>query len=63
MTNKNTDTIAGDFSSILNMIENKDVVSHNLAVEVIWSAMYYLKQNQKATIEEACEYGINEWIK
>lgn len=35
----------------------------DLTIEVIWSAMNYLKENKKATIEEACVYGLSEWIK
>lgn len=35
----------------------------DLLVEAIWSAMSYLKQNPKASIKEACEYGVGEWIK
>lgn len=36
---------------------------YNLEVEVFWSAMNYLKHNPDKTIEEACAYGIGEWIK
>jgi hypothetical protein len=31
--------------------------------EIIWSAMLYIKKHPNCTIEEACEYGISEWIK
>ena len=36
---------------------------YNLTTEVFWSAMHYLKRNPQATIEEACTYGVMEWIK
>jgi uncharacterized protein (DUF111 family) len=35
----------------------------DLTGEVIWSAMGYLKMNPSNTIEEACEFGLDEWIK
>lgn len=36
-------------------------IKSNLPCEVIWSAMNYLKQNPKKTIEDAIEYGYAEW--
>jgi hypothetical protein len=36
---------------------------YKLTAECIWSAMRYLQNNKDATIEDACNYGINEWIK
>jgi len=35
----------------------------DLTPEVIHSAMYYLKQNPNASIKEACDYGLSEWIR
>lgn len=35
----------------------------DLGPECIWSAMHYIKNKPEASIEEACEFAINEWIK
>lgn len=35
----------------------------DLSCEVMWSAMNYLKSNPEATIADACEFGLNEWLK
>jgi hypothetical protein len=35
----------------------------SVEIEVLWSTMNYLKGNPSASIEEACNFGINEWLK
>jgi hypothetical protein len=34
-----------------------------LRVEIIWSSMIYLKRNPEKSIQDAIDYGYNEWIK
>lgn len=35
----------------------------DLTCEVIFSAMDFLRNNPKSSILDACEHGLNEWIK
>ena len=35
----------------------------NLCVEIIWSAMKYMKENPNCSIAYAIEVGYSEWIK
>ena len=35
----------------------------SLEIEILWSAMHFLKQYPNSTIKDACSYGINEWLK
>jgi hypothetical protein len=35
----------------------------DLTVEVVASAMRYLKDNPQESIDSACEFGIGDWIK
>lgn len=48
-----------DCSAILQAIKD----DNGLSVEIIWSAMLHLKNNPTCTIEDAIDYGFNEWIK
>lgn len=64
----NSDTIydsVNDLNIITETIREAEV--HGLTVEVIWSAMTYLQRSKgfpcRVAIEEACEFGLNEWIK
>jgi len=50
-----------EFSCINNLITVSS--KFDLTVECIWSAMRYLQDQEHATIEDACNYGLNEWIK
>jgi hypothetical protein len=50
-----------DLKAISEAIKQGD--KHSLTVEIIWSAMIYLKSHPKESIEDAMDYGINEWIK
>lgn len=60
-----------EMAAICNAIKASTVTSDggfgkesvNLEVEIFWSAMSYLKQNPRASIEEACNYGVGEWVK
>lgn len=36
---------------------------YNLLVEVVWSALHYLKANPSKSTNEAIEFGFNEWVK
>ena len=36
---------------------------YNLEIEVIYSSMDYLKEHPEASIKEATDAGVNEWIK
>lgn len=38
-------------------------MNENLGVEIIWSAMNYLKKNPDKSILEAINDGYGEWIK
>lgn len=35
----------------------------DLSVEIITSAMRYLKMNPTESIESACAFGMSEWVK
>jgi hypothetical protein len=52
-----------EFDSIVNMLYESSIQHPNLKAEVIWSAMRFLQNNSNKTIKEACEYGLNEWLK
>lgn len=49
----------------LNIIHTVLICSEykNLLPEIIWSAFQFLKQFPNATIDEAMNFGANEWIK
>jgi hypothetical protein len=36
---------------------------YNLQAEVVWSALEYMKRHLDATLAEAMEYGLSEWVK
>ena len=36
---------------------------HGLQVEVVWSALLYMKRYPDATLSDAIEYGLSEWVK
>jgi len=36
---------------------------YNLEIEVMYSSMKYLKEHKNASIREATDAGVNEWIK
>ena len=57
-TKKELDTIA--YTLLTSM---KGQHQPSMEVEVLWSTMNYLKGNPSASIEEACNFGINEWLK
>lgn len=43
-----------------------DIITKNpygLDVEIIWSAMNFLRQHPSYSIESAIEFGVDEWIK
>ena len=48
----------GDIAEALKRAEE-----YGLLPEVVWSAMSYLKETPAATISEAIEYGVSEWVK
>lgn len=35
----------------------------DMTCEVVWSAMCYLRDNPGCTIQDACNFGLDEWIK
>jgi hypothetical protein len=39
------------------------VLNEDLVVEILWSAMHYLKNNSEMGIDSAIALGYNEWIK
>ena len=39
------------------------ILDEGLVVEIIWSAMHYLKNNSDMGIASAIALGYNEWIK
>jgi len=57
------EVIEQSIDAVADMLSNQDVIDNDIEVEVIWSAMMFLKNNPKATIQQACEHGVNEWIK
>jgi hypothetical protein len=36
---------------------------YNLQAEVVWSALEYMKRQSAATLAEAMQYGLSEWVK
>lgn len=50
-----------EFASILKAI--KDVKKYQMVCEIIWSALYAMKENPSLTIPQAMDIGYNEWIK
>ena len=36
---------------------------YKLQVEVVWSALEYMKRHSDATLAEAMQYGLSEWVK
>lgn len=40
-----------------------EVLDYDLVTEIIWSAIHAIKDNPKLSIEEAIQYGKDEWIK
>jgi hypothetical protein len=52
-----------ELEAISNVLFNEEVHVHHLLTEVVWSACHFLKKNPTATIEDAMDYGYNEWIK
>lgn len=52
-----------EMQSISNVLFCEEIRVHNLLTEVIWSACNFLKDNPTASIEDAMDYGYNEWIK
>lgn len=53
------DNIAKELASIRISLN----LANGLETEVIWSAMNFMKTNCDASIDEAMNYGLNEWIK
>ncbi len=52
-----------DAVALMVMTASGDKDTPDLLIEVISSAMKFLKSNPKTSIEKACEFGVNEWIK
>ena len=36
---------------------------YGLQTEVVWSALEYMKRQPKATLVDAIQYGLSEWVK
>jgi hypothetical protein len=50
-----------ELEAISNTIEY--CTPHGLELEVLWSAMHYLKSNPELSIQEALRDGESDWIK
>ena len=64
MTKANTDIAKKELDTIAYTLLTamKGQHQNSVEVEVLWSTMNYLKGNPSASIEEACNFGINEWL-
>jgi hypothetical protein len=52
-----------DFNAIAMLLNCKEEYKVDFTVEIIWSAMTYLKEKPESPVALAIHYGINEWIK
>lgn len=57
------DTARLETMNELNAIAQTLSRGNQFEIEVLWSAMNYLRTNPAATIEEACNFGMSVWFK
>lgn len=64
MVNEELDAIGDMLRGALVYFKEDNQEGHiDLTAECVLSAMDYLKQNPNASIKDACDFALNEWIK